>query len=244
MRSCDVRPPNNVPTVRDYLRIVANGWLVILCATLLSAGAVVGVQQLLREPTYVASVQVFAVVPGDAGVKAAYEGGRGATVRIDTYGELARSRLITERTVDEVGLNIAPSALAERISVSSIPGDLSPYARPMSALMRIQVTGDNPDTTVETANALAKNLVSASQEVEWTESGPGAELVLIDGAESARQSGPSLVRNLVVGGSIGLALSVVMVLTLGIGRGTVLDRGQVDHVVGQTIYGEVPWVHR
>lgn len=244
MRYSEVRPPDNVPNVRDYLRILANGWLVILCATVLSAGAVVGVQQLLREPTYVASVQVFAVVPGDAGVKAAYEGGRGATVRIDTYGELARSRLVTERTIEEVGLNIAPSELAEHISVTSIPGDLSPYARPMSALMRIQVTGDNPDTTVDTANALATNLASASQEVEWTDSGPGAELVLIDGAESAHQSGPSLVKNLAVGGSIGLALSVVMVLAVGIARGTVLDRGQVDHVVSQTIYGDVSWVHR
>jgi capsular polysaccharide biosynthesis protein len=239
-----VRPPNNVPTVRDYLRILASGWLVILCATMLSAGAVVGVQQLLREPTYVASVQVFAVVPGDAGVKAAYEGGRGATTRIDTYAELARSRLVTERTIDEVGLNITPSALAERISVTSTPGDLSRFARPMSALMRVEVIGDNPDTTVATANALAKNLTSASREVEWTDSGPGAELVLVDDAESAHRGGPSLVKNLAVGGSLGLVLSVVMVLALGIARGTVLDRGQVDHVVSQTIRREVPWVHR
>jgi capsular polysaccharide biosynthesis protein len=236
-----VKPPSNVPRVRDYLRMLANGWLVIGCATVLSAAAVVGVQQVMTEPTYVASTQVFAVVPGDAGVEAAFEGGRGATVRIDTYSQLATSRLVTERTIDEVGLNTTPDALAERISVASIPGDISPYARPMSALMRIQVTGEDPDTTVDSANAVAKNLIAASQEVEWTESGPGAELVLVDSAASAAEQRPSIVKDLALGAAIGLVLSIAMVLAFGIARGTVLDRRQVDYVARQTVSGEVPW---
>jgi capsular polysaccharide biosynthesis protein len=221
--------------------MLANGWLVICCATVLSAGAVVGAQRLLADPTYVASTQVFAVVPGDAGVKAAYEGARGATTRIDTYVQLATSRLVTERAIDGVGLNITPEQLAERISVASIPGDISQFARPMSALMRIQVTGDSPGATVDIANAVTKNLIAASQEVEWTESGPGAELVLVDSAASAAEDRPSLVKDLAFGGSIGFALSVVLVLAFGIARGTVLDRRQVDYVARQTVSGEVPW---
>lgn len=236
-----MRPPTNVPRVRDYLRMVANGWLVICCATALSAAAVVGVQQILTEPTYVASTQVFAVVPGDSGVKSAYEGGRGATVRIDTYSQLATSRLVTERTIDGVGLNTTPEALAERISVASIPGDVSRFARPMSALMRIQVTGEDPDTTVDTANAVAEHLIAASQEVEWTESGPGAELVLVDSAASAAEQRPSIVKDLARGAALGLVLSIAMVLAFGIARGTVLDRRQVDYVARQTVSGEVPW---
>jgi capsular polysaccharide biosynthesis protein len=221
--------------------MLANGWLVIGCATVLSASAVVGVQQVLTEPTYVASTQVFAVVPGDAGVEAAFEGGRGATVRIDTYSQLATSRLVTERTIDEVGLNTTPEALAERISVASIPGDISPFARPMSALMRIHVTGEEPDTTVDTANAVAKHLIAASHEVEWTESGPGAELVLVDSAASAAEQRLSVVKDLALGAAIGLVLSIAMVLASGIARGTVLDRRQVDYVARQTVSGEVPW---
>ena len=220
--------------------MLANGWLVILIATILSAGAV-GYAAHLRKPVYAASVQLFAVVPGDAGVTAAYQGDRGAAVRIDTYTQLAKSALVTRRTIDDVGLAITPAQLAKQIAAAPIPGTLSQFSTPMSALLRVQVKGDNPATTVDTANALAKNLIAASREVEWTDSGPGAELVLIDSARSAQHAGRSLLMTLAIGAGIGLVLSCFLVLAYGIARGRVLDRRQVDRVVAQTVSGKVPW---
>jgi capsular polysaccharide biosynthesis protein len=230
--------------------MLANGWLVILCATLLSAVAVECAQRYLRDPVYSASAQLFAVVPGDAGVYAAFEGNRAATIRMDTYTQLATSVLVTSRTIDDLQLNITPAELAENVTAAPIPGDRSLVTFPMSALLRIEVTGDDPETTVRTVNSLAKNMAAASQEIEWTESGPrspvpwvgpGAELVLVDAAMTADEDRPSLIRNLALGGALGLAISCLGVLILGIARGAVLNRAQLDYVATQTISGEVPW---
>jgi capsular polysaccharide biosynthesis protein len=245
-----MRPPVDVPRGRDYLRMLRNGWLVILCATVLSTGAALLAHQ-LRDPVYVASAQVFAVVPGDAGVRAAYEGDRGATTRIYNYTQLAKSDLVTRRTINDLDLNTTSSELAGDISVASVPDDLSMLGRPMSALMKIEVTGQDADTAIRSVNAVAKNLVSASQELEWEdapeesgnriEAGPTAELVLIDEATSARNGGGSVVTDLAVGGGLGLVLSVLLVLGTGIVRGTVLGRDQLDDLVRQTTSAGTPW---
>ncbi len=209
--------------------MLSRGWLVILCATVLSAGAT-ECAQLFRKPEYVASAQLFAVVPGDAGVRSAYEGDRGATVRMTSYAQLATSEVVTRRTIDDVHLNTTPSKLADCISVELVP---------KSALINIQVTGHNADTSVQTVNALARNLVSISQEVEWSDSGPGAELVPVDAAVSAHQSRGSLPRNLGLGAAIGLALSCLLVLAREVARSIVLDLNQLNHVVEQTISADM-----
>ncbi len=243
----DVRAPVDVPRVRDYLRMLASGWLVIVAATVLSAGAAVGVHQMLRVPTYTASTQLFAVVTGDPGVYATNFGGAGATVRMTTYVQLAKSALVTQRTINDVGLDTTAEELADKISAATVPDGVSRFGRPNSALLKVQVTGDDPDTTVKTANALAKNLIAASQELEWSESKPGdeiqyfgpvAQLVPVDVALSAHEVQTSRLREMGVGAGIGLALSSFVVLAMGIARDTVLSRGHVDHIVTQALSGQ------
>jgi capsular polysaccharide biosynthesis protein len=228
-----VRPPVDVPRVRDYFHIIAGGWLVILVATVLSAGAVVAYDRYVAAPVYVASTQLFAQVPGDAMVHAAYEGNRGSSVRIETYTQLATSTMVTLRTIDELGLPDTPAQLAKRIKVVSVPDTLSQFAYPMSVLLKVQVSGSNPDGTVDVANAVARNLSAATQELEWTGTESGPLLVIVDDAKSATEAHPSLLSNAAVGGGIGLALSCLVVLGLGIARDRVLSRDHLAYVTDQ-----------
>lgn len=233
-----MRPPVDVPRVRDYLHMVARGWLVILVATILSAAAVVAGDRYLQDPVYAASTQLFAVVPGDAQTHSAYEGNRGSTVRIETYAQLAISTIVTQRTIDELGLPDTPAQLAKRISVRSVPDTLSRFAYPMSVLINVQVTGNDPNRTVDVANAVARNLVAATQELEWSGSASGPALVLIDDAKSAKNAGRSWLSNAGIGAAVGLVLSCLAVIAIGTRRDKVLSREQLGHVAKQSVGGE------
>ena len=78
-----------------------------------------------------------------------------------------------------------------RISVRSVPDTLSRFAYPMSVLIDVQVTGSDPNRTVDVANAVARNLVAATQELEWSGSESGPALVLLGETKSAKNAGRS-----------------------------------------------------
>jgi len=223
-----------VPRVRDYLRMVANGWLVILVATLLSAAAVVASDRYVQDPVYAASTQLFAVVPGDAQTHSAYEGNRGSTVRIQTYSQLAVSTIVTQRAIDELGLPDTPVQLAKRISVRSVPDTLSRFSYPLSVLISVRVTGNDPQRTVDVANAVGRNLVAASQELEWSGSESGPALVMIDDAKTATNAGRSWLTNAGIGAAVGFLLSCLAVIAIGVRRDKVLSREQIGYVAEQS----------
>jgi capsular polysaccharide biosynthesis protein len=210
--------------------MIARGWLVIVCATVLSAAAAVAAAEAMQDPMYAADTRSFAIVPGDAQTHAAYEGNRGAAVRMSTYQQLATSTIVTQRTIDDLGLRETPQELAERITTRTVPGDLSRFAYPLSVLLELQVTGSDPGSTVDVANAVTRNLIAASQEVEWHDTESGPALVLVDEAKSAHEAGESWTYHAAVGAALGLALSVLAVLASGAARDRIFNRDQIEGV--------------
>ncbi|MGK2852773.1 MAG: hypothetical protein ACSLE3_01485, partial [Microbacteriaceae bacterium] len=167
-----MRAPVDVPRARDYLRILTKGWVIVLLAALLSPAAAFAVQKLTWERSYSASVLLFAQVAGDPGTFSAYAGGLGANSRMATYVSLAQSSVISERTIEELDLPLTPSELSANVTAAWEPYGLSRFARPTSALLRVQVTGTDPDTTVDTVNALASILMKKTGDLEYIEAVP------------------------------------------------------------------------
>ena len=213
-------------------------WLVILLATVLSAVAVVVSDRFLRDPEYAASSQLFAVVPGDAQTHAAYEGNRAASVRMETYVQLATSSIVTQRTINELGLDETPEELAKRITVTTVPDTLSQFSFPLSALLNVQVSGSNANKTVDVANAVAQNLVEVSQETEWTGTEAGPALVIVDQAKSAKALGNSWLQNSTFGAVFGFLLSCLAVLAISTRRDRILNRHQLAHITKESIVGD------
>lgn len=221
--------------MRDYFHMLADRWLLILLATVLSAAAVGVANRYLHDPVYVASTQVFAEVPGDAQTHAAYEGNRAASVRMDTYAQLATSTIVTQRAIDELGLRDTPSDLAARITVKSVPGTLSQFSYPLSVLLQIDVSGSDRGNTVDVANAVVQNLVEASNELEWTGTETGPALVLVDQAKSAHEVGNSLLTDIGFGAALGLILSCLAVLATSVRRDRILNRDQLGYVSDESM---------
>lgn len=220
-----MRPPAHAPRVRDYLELLRRGWLVIVCATVLSAGAGWLAWQ-TAAPVYDSTARVFVTTPGGATPLDAYYGHLTSVSRTVTLQQLARSPQVTMRTIEKLELDDRPSQLAARISIRVKD----------SAMMDVIVTGRDPELTQATANAVAENLVALSRQMREVDTG-SAELILVDAADPAIRRG-SMWQALIPGGMLGLAFSAVMVLCYGLVRNRVLGKRHLDHVVDEAVAGK------
>ncbi|MGE2691035.1 YveK family protein [Mycolicibacterium pulveris] len=219
-----MRPPAEVPRIRDYLRLLLNGWAVLLCATVVSAASGWLAWQ-SASPVYTSTARVFAVTPGGATPVDAYYGQLNAVSRNVTTQHLARSRQVTIRTIEQLDLEMSPAELAARITVTATN----------SALLEVAVVGSDPDLTRRTADGVTQNLVALINEMAAVDTG-SAELVVVDAAEPAVRQG-SVWQFIVPAGAVGFVLSAVLVLAYGLLRDRMHGTRQLDHVVDEALTG-------
>lgn len=211
-----------VPRLRDYTRIVRSGWIVILCATALSAGiGWLGWQT--SKPVYQASTTLFVITPGSATPLDAYYGQLTAVSRVQTYQQLAQSSQVTSRIIDQLGLAETTEELAAQISV----------APTTSALLDVVVTGADPEPTQEIANAVGANMVELSRQLAAVDTAD-TELVMVDEAGLATRQGTAW-RSVIAAIALGFALSVVAVSARALVADRLLARGEVGRVVGEAV---------
>jgi capsular polysaccharide biosynthesis protein len=204
--------------------LLLNGWIVILAATALSVGAGwIGWET--STPVYSSTARVFATAKGSATPLDAYYGHLTAVSRTLTIQRLARSPQITARTIDQLGLADTPDGLGSHIAISVSN----------SALMDIQVTGDDPELTRRTANAVAANLTQLTREMGGVDTS-NVDLTIVDSAGPAERVG-SMWQFMLHAGLLGLALSTIMVLGYGLVRNKLLGKGDVDRVVVEAVAG-------
>jgi capsular polysaccharide biosynthesis protein len=207
--------------VRDYLLLLRDGWIAILCATALSAAAG-WISWQTTGPVYQSSTKMLAITPGGASTPDAYFGQLNAVARADTYQLLARGSWVTTRTIEQLGLSETPEELAARIAVPQTA----------TAVLDLVVTGDDAERTRETADAVTANLIQLSKEMSAVDTA-GSELVLVDEASPAIRQG-SVWRSIRTRAALGLPLSMVLVIASGLLGDRLLGRGQVGRVVGET----------
>jgi capsular polysaccharide biosynthesis protein len=208
----------------DYLVLLRNGWIVILAATALSVGAGWLAWE-TSDPVYSSTARMFATTRGSATPIDAYYGHLNSVSRTLTIQRLARSPQITARTVDQLGLQDTPDGLGSRITVGVTT----------SALVEVQVTGDNPELTRRTTNAVAANLLQLTREMGGVDTS-NVELAIVDAAGPADRLG-SMWQFMLHAGLLGLALSAMLVLGYGLVRNKVLGKRDVDRVVEEAVAG-------
>ncbi|MBJ7339084.1 hypothetical protein [Mycolicibacterium sp.] len=217
-----MRPPPGVPRVAEYLRILGRSWLVIACATLLSGGAGWWVWHNQRD--VYADVSFFVVTSAGAQPLDAQYGNVSALSKTITYQTLVKSNQITERTLAEMKSTQTPAELAKRVTIGI------PEAN--SVLLDMRISGKDPDETRDTANALARTMVTLSREIESIDTGD-TNLVLVDPATGVSDGRGPMWKEIVMAAALGGALSAVLILAIGLAGGSVLDRRQIGHIVDE-----------
>jgi len=216
-----VRAPSGVPRLRDYGTHLLNGWVAIICATVLSVGAGwIGWQY--GPATYTSTASVFVSTPGAATATDAYYGAVIASSRLLTFQRLANSDRVKAATADELGQAVS----VDDVAVQVLPRALN------SVVLDITVTSKNPELAQQAAGAVTDAMVRLSREMASVDT-VDIEPVVVDTASAPQRQG-EMWKALLTAGAVGLALACILTIAYGVARGRLLGRKQVADVVADS----------
>ncbi|WP_068158472.1 Wzz/FepE/Etk N-terminal domain-containing protein [Rhodococcus phenolicus] len=155
----------------EYRSVLRKRWRWVAWGVLLTVGATT-VFLLLSPPIYRTQATVFVRTPGD--VSRVVDGGDSyAQGRAATYAELADSTDLAARVIDDLGLGLAPEALANRIDAANRPG---------TALIDVDVRAPSPEEAVQTTTVLIAEFATMVRTLEEVPGAlqPRAELVVVE----------------------------------------------------------------
>ena len=186
--------------LRDHIRMLAMHWFgvaLILLITVAGAAAYTFTQPKVYEANSTGLVQTIGgASPALGSVTDIF-----ARSRATTYVEIAESRGVAERAIEELGLDDSPASLVGRVDVSQ-PVD--------TALLRISARADSPQEAQQLADAWANAVAAEVAATEDPDDRQRAGTPYIDVYEEAALPGapvsPRPEPNLAIAGLVGLAL--------------------------------------
>lgn len=189
---------------KDYVTVLKKHWILIASVTICTV-ALVAVYTYMQTPTYKASSQVFVSVNGGSASSTDLLQGSNFTVRqVKSYSELAKSPLVLNEVIKELGLDESPASLAAAIE-TTVPLD--------TVLITMTVSNTDPELAAQIANSVADNLAIAVQQLESREGQVPVKLTVSKEATvPGSPSAPVVKMNLAIGLLIGFVFAYVVAL--------------------------------
>jgi Capsular polysaccharide biosynthesis protein len=143
------------------------------------------------------------------------------------YAELIKSRTVTEAVVTELGLSITGVELLDKIDVL-IPTD--------TRIVGIRVRDEDPYKAAEIANAMREASGKHIQEVMEIE----AVNMVEDANVPRRPTSPNVLRNALIGGAVGLFLSVAIIIIMNLLNDDIRTEEDIKKYLDISVLGTIP----
>lgn len=196
--------------VQGYLRVLRTQWVAVAAGLLLGL-VVAGAATVWSPPVYAADVTVYVSArPDGPDPSSAFDAGRLAEQRVQSYRQLVTSDRVAQRVIDELGLTLTARELAAEVDVSVVEE---------TALLTASVTDGSAEFAAAIANALGDGLVRLVAELEQPPD------PLVPPALRAEVVTRAVVPAVPVSPkpALNLALGVLVGLAVGYGTGIVRD---------------------
>ncbi|HEY0816553.1 MAG TPA: polysaccharide biosynthesis tyrosine autokinase [Pseudonocardia sp.] len=105
-------------TLRDYLRVLREQWVVVLLAILICLG-LAAAYFFIRPPQYTAKLTMYVSSQGADTTQAAFQGAQLSQDRVASYTELVTSPRVTGDVIAKLGLPETPDELAAKMTATS-----------------------------------------------------------------------------------------------------------------------------
>ena len=219
--------------IKQYLRIFARYWWVIVILTVV--GAAIGWatwQFTTRE--YQSTATLFVATQNGTTVAEAYQNNLFSTDRANSYATLATSEQVAARAVDQLKGSITPEELRSKISA---------VAAPKTVLFNVSVVDADPALAQTYANAVTDQLVGLVSELETSRRGgtPAAGAVVVDEADyPTKPVGMGLPVRIGVGAAGGLLIGILAAILVGALDRRVRGREPVEETTNSALIGGLP----
>lgn len=216
--------------IDEYYRILRRHWKVIVAATL-AAIAVMFVWDLFQPKVYQASSSGFVTAGKSQNLSEASFGDQLAKSRATSYVDVAQSRAVAQRVIEDLDLDTTPAALINQISVDQ-PTD--------TVLLRISANSSSPEQAQAIANAWVKALAAQVAQLE----GSGSNSLRVDVLEPAQLPSspvsPNTKLDLIIAGIVGLLGGIALAILRSQMDGRLRDPNKVREQFGVPVLGSVP----
>jgi capsular exopolysaccharide synthesis family protein len=221
--------------LRDYIRILHKGWILIVVC-ILAGVAVAAVYSALITPKYEAKTELYVSVrSSDAGQTADLaQGTTFARQAVTSYVSVVNSGRVLSRVIDDLGLDVTTSSLAKQVTATS----------PLNTvLIDITVTNSNPKQAAAIANSVGKNTAYVVVNQLEKPSGDTPSLVRIETIQPAsaptKPSSPNVPLNIVLGLLVGLAVGVAVAVLRSVLDSRIHSSHDIEQVTDAPILGGI-----
>ena len=215
----------------DVLSLVKTLWrrkFLIVVTAFAMAIVALGYSAFIIKPTYTSSTRIYVVnrQPGDNSTLTNQDLQAGSYL-VKDYKEIILSQDVLAKVIDDLKLNVQPSALAKKINVT-VPTD--------TRIVSIAVSDGDAKEAARIANSLRQ--VAAEKIIAVTKV---ADVTTLEEAEIPNApSSPNIRRNTLIGFLAGGVLISVVILVVEVLDDRVKKPEDVEEALGITLLGVVP----
>ncbi|MET4639307.1 polysaccharide biosynthesis tyrosine autokinase [Mycetocola sp. 2940] len=219
--------------LRDYIRILRKGWVLILLLTLVGVAAAAGFS-LTQSPQYAASSKVFVSTSSGETANDLAQGNNFTVQRVKTYSDLATTPIVLLPVIASLELNTTAESLARSVSVSAAID---------TTIIEIVVTDPDPVVAADVANAVSESLTVAVERIETPtaeEATSPVRLTMVQQAEvPARPESPRIPLNLGIGALLGFAVGIGTAVLREVLDNRIRNERDVELVTNAPIVGGI-----
>ena len=218
--------------LKDALNAVRSGWW-LLVGGLLVGLVVAGLLSLFAPRLYSSSTQLFVSVAGSTDTSAAYQGNLFSQQRVTSYAQLLTGEQLAGQVVEDLDLDLTPAQVAGRVSATALPD---------TVILEVTVTDTSAERARDIAASLGREFRQQVTALETPE-GAAASTVKVTTVQPARVDpnpvSPDVVRNLGLGGVLGLLAGLGLALLRARLDNTVKTGDDVQEATGTGLIGTV-----
>lgn len=209
-----------------YLGYLKKGFWMIIAGVV--AGALIGWgASALMDKEYTATSQLYVGTSDSSDSADTYRGSLLSQAQVGTYAEIATSRALAERVIDDLDLDQ---------SVDEVTSMLSAGANKDTVILNVNVTAGSAEEARDIANSAATQVTDMVHGLNNStgsgSSGATALAPLNDAVTPEDPSSPKMLQNVLIGAAIGAVLGVLVALVRGVTDKRIRSRKEIESIVG------------
>lgn len=212
--------------VLELFHVLLNKFWIILLAGMVAGLAFIAGTILFITPQYQSTTKMYVLSKQDNNTLTQQDMQTSLSLTKD-YAELIKSRTVTEGVIAQLNLDLTHEQLLGKMSVDSATD---------TRILSITVTDPDPYEACKIANAIRDVAANHIKNV--------MDIDAVNVVETAnipdQKSSPSVSKNGVIGGLLGVLLSVAIILIAYISNDTIKTQEDIERYLGLSTLGTIP----
>lgn len=210
----------------EVLHVLLDRFWIILLSGIVAGLAFIAATLLFITPQYESTTKMYVLSKQDNNTITSSDMQTSLSLTKD-YAELIKSRTVTEGVITQLGLDLTHEELLGKISVNSATD---------TRILSISVKDKDPYEACEIANSIrdvSANHIKNVMDID-------AVNVVEEANIPEEKCSPSITKNGILGGILGIFLSVAIILIIHISNDTIKTQEDVERYLQLSVLGMIP----